>query len=89
MRTQNLTNQYLMDLGHRIKLVRTYLKYDQKMLAESLSTVPSQISKIESGKSAPTLFYLLRIKELADKDDYLRENLSWNWLLEGKGRGVF
>ena len=89
MKTQKLKTEYLIDLGHRIKLVRTYLKYDQKMLAEFLSTVPSQISKIESGKSAPTLYYLLRIKELADQDDYLSENLTWNWLLEGKGRGVF
>ena len=89
MKIQNLKSEYLIDLGHRIKLVRTFLKYDQKMLAEFLSTVPSQISKIESGKSAPTLYYLLRIKELVDQDDYLRENLSWDLLLEGKGRGVF
>ena len=61
MKIKKLKNEYLINLGHRIKLVRTYLKYDQKMLAEFLSTVPSQISKIESGKSAPTLYYLLRV----------------------------
>ena len=87
MKTQRLPNEYLEGLGLRIKLLRTYLKIDQRVMARHLETVPSQISKIESGKSAPTLYYLLKIKELADKDDYLGENLSWGWLLEGKGRG--
>jgi len=87
MKIQRLSSEYLSRLGHRIKLLRTYLKIDQKMLAIHLETVPSQISKIELGKSAPTLNYLLKIKKLANQDEYLRENLSWDWLLEGKGRG--
>ena len=87
MKTQRLANEYLAGLGLRIKLLRTYLKIDQRKLAKHLETVPSQISKIESGKSAPTLYYLLKIKELANNDDYLRENLSWDWLIDGRGRG--
>ena len=88
MKIQRLEKDYLIDLGHRIKLIRTYLKYDQKMLAEYLKTSPAQISKIESGKQAPNLYYLLMIKKLVDKDEYLRKNLSWDWILEGVGRGV-
>ena len=87
MKTQRLKSEYLIELGHRIKLIRTYMKYDQKMLAEFLETSPSQVSKFEAGKSAPTLFYLLKIKELADQDDNLRKNLTWKLLLEGKGKG--
>jgi len=88
MKKQRLESEYLSDLGHRIKLIRTYMKYDQRMLAEYLKTSPSQVSKFESGKSAPTLYYLLKIKELANQDEDLRENLSWSWLLEGEGKGV-
>ena len=87
MKTQRLKSEYLSELGHRIKLIRTCMKYDQKMLAEYLKTSPSQVSKFESGKSPPTLYYLLKIKELADQDDNLRRNLTWKWLLEGKGKG--
>ena len=89
MQIQRLPKEYLIELGHRIKLIRTYMKYDQRMLADYLKTVPSQISKIEQGKSAPNLYYLLMIKQLADQDEYLRENLSWKWILEGTGKGVF
>lgn len=87
MKSQRLKSEYLSELGHRIKLIRTYMKYDQKMLADYLETSPSQVSKFEAGKSAPTLYYLLMVKELAGQDDYLRENLSWSWLLEGRGKG--
>ena len=88
MKSQRLKSEYLSELGHRIKLIRTYMKYDQKMLAGYIETSPSQISKIEAGKSAPTLYYLLMIKRLADQDAYLQENLSWTWVLEGSGKGV-
>ena len=39
-------------------------------------------------KSAPTLFQLIRIERLAEENDYLRENLTWEWTLEGKGREI-
>ena len=77
-----------MELGHRIKLLRTYLKYDQKQLSQYLRTSQSQLSKIEAGKAAPGLYHLLMIKRLADTDEYLRENLFWRWLLEGRGKGL-
>jgi len=44
---------------------------------------------IEAGKAEPGIYHLLMIKKLAGTDDYLRENLTWAWLLEGKGKGVF
>ena len=88
MKVRRLSEEYLTELGYRIKLIRTYLKYDQKQLSQYLKTSQSQLSRIESGKVEPSLYYLLMIKKLADSDDYLRENLSWSWFLEGRGKGV-
>jgi len=88
MKTQKLSEEYLLELGLRLKLIRTQLKLDQRKMSELMDTAQSQISKIEIGRSAPTLHYLLKIKEIAEKDDYLRENLSWEWILEGKGKGM-
>ena len=89
MKLQRLSEEYREGIGTRIKTVRTFLKYDQKQLAQYLKTAASQLSKIEAGKAEPGIYHLLMIKKLADTDDYLRENLTWSWLLEGKGKGVF
>jgi transcriptional regulator with XRE-family HTH domain len=89
MKQQRLSPEYMAEIGNRIKLVRTYLKYDQKHLSRYLRTAQSQLSKIEAGKAEPGIYHLLMIKKLADTDEYLRENLTWAWLLEGKGKGVF
>lgn len=89
MKLQRLSPEYLEALGTRIKTIRTYLKYDQKQLSQYLRTAQSQLSKIEAGKAEPGIYHLLMIKKLADQDEYLREHLTWSWLLEGKGRGVF
>ena len=89
MKVHRLSPEYLIELGTRIKTIRTYLKYDQKRLAQYLRTAASQMSKIEAGKAEPGIYHLLMIKKLADTDEYLRENLTWSWLLEGKGKGVF
>jgi hypothetical protein len=68
--------------------VTLFLKLDQKEMSRQLKVGQSQMSKIESGQSAPTLFQLIRIKKLAEEDDYPRENLTWEWMLEGKeGKG--
>ena len=88
MKTQNLSDEYIADLGHRIKLIRTFLKLDQRQFSELMKTAQSQISKIEAGKSAPTLYQLVKVKRLAEEDDYLRENLTWDWILDGKGRAI-
>lgn len=88
MKTQRLPKEYLKQVGHRIKIVRTYLNMDQKQLSERINTAQSQVSKIEIGRSAPTLYQLLIIKQLAEENAYLRENLTWEWLLEGKGRAM-
>ena len=89
MKVQRLSPEYLTELGTRIKTIRTFLKYDQKKLAQYLRTVPSQLSKIESGKAEPGIYHMLMLKKLADTDEYLRDNLTWSWLVEGKGKGVF
>jgi transcriptional regulator with XRE-family HTH domain len=89
MKVQRLTPEYLTDIGTRIKTIRTYLKYDQKQLAKYFRTSQSQLSKIEAGIAEPGIYHLLMIKKLADTDEYLREHLTWSWLLEGKGKGVF
>ena len=88
MKTQNLPEEYLRELGHRLKIIRTVLKMDQKQMSELMKTGQSQISKIESGRSAPSLFQLIQIKNLADENDYLREKFTWEWLLEGKGTNI-
>ena len=88
MKTQRLPDEYLLELGHRLKVIRTLLKLDQRQMSELMKTGQSQISKIESGRSAPTLHQLIKLKRLAEKNDYLRENLSWEWILEGKGKGI-
>lgn len=89
MKLLRLSQEYREGIGTRIKTIRTYLKYDQKQLAQYLKIAASQLSKIEAGKAEPGIYHLLMIKKLADTDDYLRENLTWSWLLEGKGKGVF
>ena len=88
MKIQSLPKEYLVEFGYRLKLIRTYLRLDQKKMSERMHTAQSQISKIESGRSAPTMYHLIMIKRIADEDDYLRENLSWEWILEGKGKGM-
>ena len=82
------SDEYLQELGHRIRIIRTFLKLDQKELSKLLKIGQSQMSKIESGRSAPTLQELVRIKRLAEENDYLRDNLSWEWIMDGKGKGI-
>jgi len=89
MKTKNLPpDEYLQELGHRVRIIRTFLKLDQKELSKLLKIGQSQMSKIESGRSAPTLQELTRIKRLAEENDYLRDNLSWEWIMDGKGKGI-
>lgn len=88
MESKKLSEEYLKKLGNRLKLIRTHLGKDQKQMSVYLKTAQSQISKLEAGNSPPTLYQLIEIKKLAEKDDYLRENLSWEWILEGKGKGI-
>ena len=89
MKTKSpLSDEYIQELGHRLKIIRTFLKLDQKEMSKLLKIGQSQMSKIESGRSAPTIQELTRIKRLAEENDYLRENLSWEWIMDGKGRGL-
>ena len=89
MKTKNLpSDEYIQELGHRIRIIRAFLKLDQKELSKLLKIGQSQMSKIESGRSAPTLQELIRIKRLAEENEYLRDNLSWEWIMDGKGRGI-
>ena len=88
MKIQKLPDEYLQDLGHRLKVIRTFLKLDQRQMSKRMKTGQSQISKVEAGRAAPTLYQLMRIKKIAEEDDYLRDKLSWEWILEGKGKGI-
>jgi len=89
MKRENaLSDEYLQELGHRLRIIRTFLKLDQKEMSKLLKIGQSQMSKIESGRSAPTIQELTRIKRLAEENDYLRDNLSWEWIMDGKGRGI-
>lgn len=88
MKIQNLSEEYMQGLGHRLRVIRTFLKLDQRQMANLLKTGQSQLSKIELGRQGPSLYQLIRIKRIAEEDDYLRESLSWEWILEGKGKGI-
>jgi len=89
MKRENLpSDEYLQELGHRLRIIRTLLKLDQQEMSKLLKIGQSQMSKIESGRSAPTIQELARIKRLAEENDYLRENLSWEWIMDGKGRAI-
>ena len=88
MKIQKLPDEYLEKLGHRLKVIRTLLKLDQRQMSKRMKTGQSQISKIEAGRAAPTLHQLMTIKRMAEEDEYLRVNLSWEWILEGKGKGI-
>lgn len=88
MKKTKMTEEYLKGLGHRLKIIRAVLNFDQKRMSKLMETAQSQISKIEAGQSAPTLHQLLKIKSIAEENVYLREALSWEWLLEGKGKGI-
>ena len=88
MKAQNFSQEYLQGLGHRLRIIRTFLSLDQRQMSKRIKSGQSQISKIEAGRLAPTLFHLIRIKKLAEEDEYLRDNLSWEWILEGKGKGI-
>ena len=88
MKTQKLSREQLKALGHRLKVIRTILNLDQRQMSEFMGTAQSQISKIEIGRSAPTLYQLIKVKEISDKNDSLRENLTWEWIMEGKGKGI-
>lgn len=85
MKVRRLSEEYLQDLGRRIRLVRTYLNMEQRDLAESLQTSQSQLSRIEAGATPPNLYHLLKIKELADRKGAGRGEVTWEWLMEGKG----
>lgn len=87
MKLQRLSQEYREGIGTRIKTIRTYLKYDQKQLAQYLKIAASQLSKIEAGKAEPGIYHLLMIKKLAD--ERLEKGISWDWILEDKGKGVF
>jgi len=61
------------------------MRLEQKDLAAAIKTSQSQLSRIEAGLTAPTLYHLLTIKELSDQNENISGSLSWSWLLEGKG----
>ena len=89
MKVQRLSRKYLAGLGKRLKLLRTDLGLDQKLLAKALGTSQSRISQIEKGQSAPSLYQLLELKKLIEKDGELKNSISWDWILRGRGKGVW
>jgi len=88
MKTKNSSEDYLRELGHRFKIIRTFLNFDQSKMSKVMKIGQSQMSKIEAGRSAPTIYQLIRLKKISEEDDYLRENLTWEWIMEGKGKGI-
>ncbi|MDY6989616.1 MAG: helix-turn-helix transcriptional regulator [Thermodesulfobacteriota bacterium] len=87
MNKQKLPEEYLQRFGHRLKMIRAALNYDQKQMSKALDTAQSQVSKIEAGSAGLTLYQLLKLKRVMEQHEDLRE-VSWSWILEGKGRGT-
>ena len=85
MKTRQFPENYLVDLEHRIGLVLTYLRLDQKSFARMLQTSQSKLPRMESGNSASTLNQLITIKRLCDQSGFIRGDMPWAWLLEGQG----
>jgi transcriptional regulator with XRE-family HTH domain len=72
-----ITEEYLQEIDHRLRIIRTFLELDQRQMAKLMKTAQSHIFKIESGRSAPILYQLIKIERIAEEDNYLRESLSW------------
>jgi len=87
MKVQRLPKEYLAAFGMRFRLVRTVLGLDQFEMAKALETAQSQVSRVEMGKTGPSLHQLLVIKGLAEEDEGLK-GMTWEWLLQGQGRGL-
>jgi len=87
MKVQRLPKEYLAVFGMRFRLVRTVLGLDQFEMAKALETAQSQVSRIEMGKTGPSLHQLLVIKQLAEDHESLKD-MTWEWLLQGRGRGL-
>jgi len=73
------------EIGQRIRIVRTYLRLNQEKLAETLSMSQSQLSRIESGFTPPTVQHLRIIRNIANSSKAIHGKLCWEWLIEGSG----
>ncbi len=58
------------------------MKLDQLKMSRLLKIGQSQMSKIEAGRSAPTTYQLIKLKQIAKEHDYQRESLTWEWILD-------
>jgi len=84
MKIQRSSKEYLKGLGHRIKIIRAALGYDQRQMAQLLETAQSQVSKIEAGTTSPSIYQLFKLKKAAEKMEGLKSASSWTWIMEGK-----
>ena len=68
----------LNSIGGRVKLLRVENdpRQNQAQFGEKLGTSGFMISKIETGKSEPTLTFLLRLSELTGR--------SLDWIVKGE-----
>lgn len=67
-----------MDIGLRIKQLRTENNYTQKAFSDMFKIDNSQMSKIEKGKLMPTISFLMEISS--------KLNTSVDWILTGHGK---
>ena len=67
MKTNNLSEDYLREVGHRFKIIRTFLRFDQMKMSQIMKIGQSQMSKIEVGSPAPTIYQLIRLKKYPRK----------------------
>lgn len=64
--------RFTMNIGNRIKLLRTESGCTQKVLSEKIGLTPKMISFYENGERIPPIYIVLKLVEIFDvSSDYL------------------
>jgi transcriptional regulator with XRE-family HTH domain len=75
--TAQMTREYLLELGSRVKMIRKELQISQKDFANKINISGSYLSEIEAGKSKPGYDFLFNISKIC--------NVSLAYVLHGIG----
>jgi transcriptional regulator with XRE-family HTH domain len=62
----NISNDFLSDIGTRLKITREKKRFSQKELSQLIEVAPNQYSKIEAGKVVPSLKTLARAAKILE-----------------------
>ena len=68
-------------IGKRIKEVRTYLRIQQKEMAQKLGITSAHLSEIEKGKSSPSIELVMKITKIY--------NMSLEYIFLNRGNMIY